>query len=212
MAPPSVRMRPMAPRRTRRSRPQPPVTTAAAALLLCLLLAAGCAPHRRGPLPPVDSRPPGGEETTTPRPSVDAVRPEPRPARPAPRTDPDAGPAAKVCALAESYIGVPYRWGGSTPRGFDCSGLVQHVYGQVGVALPRKSSDQARSGRRAELQRLEPGDLIFFRIDRNVISHVGIHVGGGEFIHAPGTGKTVRRDSLDSEWWRKRVMGVRRMF
>ncbi|MCB1150861.1 C40 family peptidase, partial [bacterium] len=84
--------------------------------------------------------------------------------------------------------------------------------GEVGVDLPRKSSDQARTGRHAEVKDLRPGDLIFFRIDRNTVSHVGIHVGGGEFIHAPGTGKTVRRDSLEQDWWRSRVMGVRRYF
>lgn len=185
-----------------------------AAALLCLLAAAGCAPHRRGPLPPVDSLPAGAVKPAKPRPSTDAVRPDARssrrPARPAP--GPDAPPAEKVVALAESYIGTPYRWGGSTPAGFDCSGLVQHVYGEVGLDLPRNSADQARTGRKADLRELEPGDLIFFRIDRNVISHVGIHVGGGEFVHAPGTGKSVRLDSLESEWWRRRVMGVRRLF
>jgi len=142
---------------------------------------------------------------------VDAVKAPPRTHHAAPPPAADT-PAAQVCALAESCLGAPYRWGGSTPRGFDCSGLVQYVYGEVGVDLPRKSSDQARTGRHAEVKDLRPGDLIFFRIDRNTVSHVGIHVGGGEFIHAPGTGKTVRRDSLEQDWWRSRVMGVRRYF
>lgn len=200
----------MTPHRTRRSAPLRPLGTLSAALLLCALLATGCAPHRRGPLPPVDSRPGAGQEST-PRPAVDAVTPDPRtrPAAPPPAAD---TPVGRICALAESFLGVPYRWGGSTPRGFDCSGLVQYVYREAGVNLPRRSTDQSRTGRRADLDDLKPGDLIFFRIDRNVVSHVGISVGGGEFIHAPGTGKTVRRDSLESEWWRRRVMGVRRYF
>jgi len=88
---------------------------------------------------------------------------------------------------------------------------VQYVFQAVGVELPRNSVDQARSGQTSKVKDLKPGDLIFFRIDRNVISHVGIAVGGGEFIHAPGTGKTVRRDSLESDWWRQRVKAVRRV-
>jgi cell wall-associated NlpC family hydrolase len=113
--------------------------------------------------------------------------------------------------LAESFLGTPYQWGGSTPQGFDCSGLVQYVYKEVGVTLPRRSVDQARSGRASKLGQLARGDLVFFRIDRNVISHVGIYVGNGHFIHAPGTGKYVRRDKLDNSWWQERVMAVRRI-
>ncbi len=128
-----------------------------------------------------------------------------------PEIDRSAPANDQVCALAESFLGTPYQWGGTTPQGFDCSGLVQYIYKEVGVTLPRRSSDQARSGRASKLTQLARGDLVFFRIDRNVISHVGIYIGDGEFIHAPGTGKHVRQDSLDNSWWRGRVMAVRRV-
>jgi len=117
----------------------------------------------------------------------------------------------QVCALAESFLGTPYQWGGSTPKGFDCSGLVQYVFREVGVTLPRRSVDQARSGQASKINKLARGDLVFFRIDRIVISHVGIYVGDGGFIHAPGSGKHVRHDSLDNSWWRGRVMAVRKI-
>ncbi len=108
-------------------------------------------------------------------------------------------PEALNAGLA--YIGVPYVWGGSSPSGFDCSGLTQYVYAQIGIAIPRSSRSQFRSGAHIPADRLDvlvEGDLVFFGYggDPNMVHHVGIYAGSGNFLHAPYTGATVRVDSL----------------
>lgn len=110
-------------------------------------------------------------------------------------------PHPGVVAIAARYLGVPYVWGGTTPSGFDCSGFVQYVYAQAGISLPRTSRMQYTIGKfipRAQLDMLEPGDLVFFGYggDANQIHHVGLYVGNGVFIHAPGSGDHVKYSSL----------------
>lgn len=114
---------------------------------------------------------------------------------------PVSAPSGSVVEIALQYLGVPYVWGGSTPDGFDCSGLVQYVYRQVGVSLPRTSQSQFRVGERIAADRvdlLQPGDLVFFGTDGDPerVHHVGIYVGGGNYVHAPNTGAVVRVNSL----------------
>ncbi|MDY0340017.1 MAG: NlpC/P60 family protein [Coriobacteriia bacterium] len=111
--------------------------------------------------------------------------------------------SGSVVDIAFQYVGVPYVWGGSTPAGFDCSGLVQYVYRQVGVSLPRTSQSQFHAGQHISADRvdlLQPGDLVFFGTngDPNRVHHVGMYVGGGDYIHAPYTGAYVRVNSLTS--------------
>jgi peptidoglycan DL-endopeptidase CwlO len=97
-----------------------------------------------------------------------------------------------VVGIAMHYLGVPYVWGGASPRGFDCSGLVMYVFAQIGVSLPHSSYAQAGMGTPVSISQLEPGDLVFF----TGASHVGIYIGGGQFIHAPHTGDVVKISSL----------------
>jgi peptidoglycan DL-endopeptidase CwlO len=97
-----------------------------------------------------------------------------------------------VVGIAMHYLGVPYVWGGASPRGFDCSGLVMYVYAQIGVSLPHSSYAQAAMGTPVSISQLQPGDLVFF----TGASHEGIYIGGGQFIHAPHTGDVVKISSL----------------
>jgi hypothetical protein len=116
---------------------------------------------------------------------------------------------AEIVKTAEGFLGVPYRWGGSSEdEGFDCSGLTMIVYQLNGLDLPRSSREQWVAGDPVDTSDLEKGDLVFFSITDNV-SHVGIYAGRGKFIHAPGRGKRVRMDSLSKSYFRKRLAGAR---
>jgi len=100
----------------------------------------------------------------------------------------------EVVRYARTFLGVPYRWGGMSPRsGFDCSGLVAFVYRHVGIRLPHYTGGQFTRGRHVLRRRLRPGDLLFFGL-----GHVGLYVGHGRFIHAPHTGARVRIERLRS--------------
>lgn len=102
--------------------------------------------------------------------------------------------------LVQEYLGTPYVWGGQNPGGFDCSGLLQYVWGKVGVQIPRTTYDQINAGRPVPRSQLQPGDAVFFTghdpYGRKGAGHVGMYLGGGKFIEAPGSGKTVRISNL----------------
>ncbi len=100
-------------------------------------------------------------------------------------------------------VGVPYKWGGSTPQGFDCSGLVQYAYANAGRRLPRTASAQMDASAPLTLERAEAGDLLFFR-DGSRTSHVAIYLGQGRFVHAPSTGRQVSVDTFGNPYWRLR--------
>ncbi|HSD18324.1 MAG TPA: C40 family peptidase [Thermomonas sp.] len=142
----------------------------------------------------------------------------PEPAQAAPREWADQRPAdpARANAVlmrAISLVGTPYRHGGNTPEGgFDCSGLVNYVFrDMLDLRLPRTSRELAATqGPRIAAARLAGGDLVFFGSDGEV-SHVGIYVGEGRFVHAPNSGGTVRLDSMDGAWWRQHYTGARRL-
>ena len=126
-----------------------------------------------------------------------------------------ADPAAANAVLmrAISLVGTPYRYGGNTPEGgFDCSGLVNYVYrDMLDLRLPRSSRELAAAqGPRIVPERLAPADLVFFGSGGGV-SHVGIYVGDGRFVHAPSTGGTVRLDHLDGPYWRDHYSGAKRV-
>ena len=119
-------------------------------------------------------------------------------------------PGLAALDIARSLLGVPYRYGGNDLRGFDCSGLVQYTFSRTGVKLPRSSREIFRSSQLIDPNDLQPGDLVFFFISSNKVSHVGIYEGQNRFIHAPSSGKGVSYAQLDNPYWRERLAGAGR--
>lgn len=116
----------------------------------------------------------------------------------------------RAVKLAEEFIGTPYRSGGTSSDGVDCSGLTFTVYRQIGVKLPRTSDAQAHAGSHIDRGDLRPGDLVFFGSGSNV-THVGIYADDGEFIHASTRARSVRFDRLDNKYFSNRYIGARRV-
>ena len=167
------------------------------ALVLSVVVAlAGCSAvgsWTRGAAPSTPSRPATVERDQEPR------------AEGAPAEPGENGRAAVDIALR--YVGTPYRWGGASPDGFDCSGLVSYVYSRVGVSLPHNAAEQYRYGTPVSRNELQPGDLLFF--DR--LRHNGIYVGDGKFVHARKTGRHVGLARLDEPWYESKWVGARRL-
>jgi cell wall-associated NlpC family hydrolase len=157
-------------------------------LVFCAAIAA-CAPFTRAP---ADTR---------------EYYPEP-PRRPVTRVE-----RSEALLVALMALGVDYRSGGrSAATGFDCSGLVAHVYEEAyGIRLPRSVRAQSETGLSVSAKELEPGDLVFYDTLGQPYSHVGIYLGDGKFVHAPKSGSTVRVESLKSAYWTKRFNGARRI-
>jgi cell wall-associated NlpC family hydrolase len=118
-------------------------------------------------------------------------------------------------ALADFALrlrGAPYRYGGATREGFDCSGLVFYSHRQLGVAVPRTSREQAGHARQIKEGKLRRGDLVFFKIGSRQVNHVGIYIGDRRFVHAPGAGKPVTVNSLDDEYYEQRFSSAGRFW
>jgi cell wall-associated NlpC family hydrolase len=174
---------------------------------------------------------PGGSGGTVAIPAPADESPTPAPNTPgtsapnAPGTSgrdaPEAPTAPKAPNPADGYAlsgtalslrGTPYRLGGIDPAtGFDCSGFVRYVYEQHGVPMPREVREQFRTGKSVDRDRLEPGDLVFFTTVAPGASHVGIMIGGDQFVHAPSERGAVRVENLTSEYWASRYIGARRV-
>ena len=178
------------------------------------VLPSACASTGATPRPfPTPSAPPS---STTPTAT-------PSPSSPAPPTAVGSVPspvatsggrsatAYGVTGTALGLRGAPYRNGGSDPSGFDCSGFVQYVFGENGVSVPRTVTEQFRAGREVDPPRMEPGDLVFFTTVTSGASHVGISIGGDEFVHAPSGAGEVRVERLSAPYWSTRFVGVRRV-
>jgi cell wall-associated NlpC family hydrolase len=156
------------------------------ALLACALLFAGCTPFR-----------PGLPSTAVPAPGGSA-----------------ASEGAGIARVAAAQLGAPYRYGGTEPtRGFDCSGLVYYAHAQQGVAVPRTAAQQFAAARSVDPDDLAPGDLVFYRLvpRQREVTHVGIYVGQGRFVHAPQSGRRVGEALLDDPYWRERFAGAGRL-
>jgi hypothetical protein len=168
-----------------------------------LLLLIGCAsapPPQPGPPPVIESSPP--PEIMPPAPEADEFQ-EPDDEE----WDGSGGAAAiknrgdELAAFALGLRGARYRYGGATPEGFDCSGLVFFAHRSLGLLVPRTSRDQADAAEGVKPRKLRRGDLVFFKIGSARVNHVGIYIGKHRFVHAPGAGKPVTVDSLDDEYY-----------
>jgi cell wall-associated NlpC family hydrolase len=170
-----------------------PTRLATLALLAC---AAGCA--STGAVPQPFPRPAGAAPTATERPT-------------AARSPLAPGDGYAIAGTALGLRGVPYRNGGSDPSGFDCSGFIWYVFGQHGIRVARTVGEQFREGADVRPDTLEPGDLLFFAIQGPGVSHVGMAIGGDEFVHAPSSRGEVRVERLSAPYWSSRFVGARRV-
>jgi cell wall-associated NlpC family hydrolase len=121
---------------------------------------------------------------------------------------PDGSLSSQVVSIALQYLDIPYVWGGSSPStGFDCSGFIMYVYAQIGISLPHHAASQYGYGVPVSRDDLALGDLVFF----DGLGHVGMYIGGGQFIHAPHTGDVVKISSLYDSWYASNWVGARRI-
>jgi cell wall-associated NlpC family hydrolase len=121
--------------------------------------------------------------------------------------------ASDLAVRAMAMVGIRYQYGGNTPEnGLDCSGLVRYVFKQAwGAELPRTSVEISRVGAKVDRDDLRPGDLVFYNTLRRGFSHVGIYLGDNKFVHSPATGSSIRIESMDLSYWKKRFNGARRI-
>jgi peptidoglycan DL-endopeptidase CwlO len=138
--------------------------------------------------------------------SAPAPAPAPAPSSSSGSSAPPPATHSSVVSIALQYLGVPYVWGGASPSGFDCSGLTMYAYAKVGVYLPHNAAMQYGMGTPVSRSQLAPGDLVFF----SGLSHVGMYIGGGRFVHAPHTGDVVKISSLSEYWYAATYVGARR--
>jgi hypothetical protein len=125
--------------------------------------------------------------------------------QPATRPSASASTADQAVVIALQQVGVPYRYGGSTPAGFDCSGLIHYSYSRAGKTVPRTTATLWQGMRPVATGQMQAGDILFFRISGKM-SHVGMYIGGDQFVHAPATGKLVSVGSLRSDFYRKALI------
>jgi cell wall-associated NlpC family hydrolase len=169
-------------------------------------------PHVTTTAAPTPAVPPPATTTTeAPPPPPDTTTQEQLPApTPAPIPTPASTPSPgaghpQAATIALRYLGVPYKWGGASPAGFDCSGLVMYVYAQLGISLPHFAAAQYGYGTPVSRDQLQPGDLVFFEN----LNHVAIYIGGGQVVHAPSTGDVVKISNISD--WGTSYVGARRI-
>ena len=184
-------------------------------LVMCAVVAFSSACATRGGVPrpfpgaPTAARPevPVAGDTADAGGAVDTL--------PVPSTPEQRGDAygRAIAQYAMNFRGVPYRLGGSDPDGFDCSGLVQYVFAQYGIVIPRIVEEQWEVGKKIKSENVQPGDLLFFNTKGrgHDVSHVAIAIGGDSFVHAPNSTGVVRVETLWSSYWGSRYIGARRI-
>ena len=180
--------------------------TRAALIVLLAVTSGACATGGGVPRPfPGAAIPPGAGGAPTDRVEIPPERVE------APVEPVTPGTPGTVVATALEFRGVPYVFGGTDPTGFDCSGFVRYVYERHGTQLPREVRDQYRTGRRVDVSEVRPGDLLFFQTVTRGASHVGLAIGGSQFVHAPSSRGVVRVERYDGAYWASRFVGARRV-
>jgi murein DD-endopeptidase len=132
----------------------------------------------------------------------------------APARRPERAPSAgdTIAAIAVALVGTPYHFGGADTAGFDCSGLAFYLHQRVGLEIPRTARQQQLAARPVPLEKLEPGDLVFFRIHARHVDHVGVYAGGGRFIHAPRAGVAVAYADLTTGFYRRHLVSAGRFW
>lgn len=126
--------------------------------------------------------------------------------------DPQNDASRRAIVLeALGQVGRPYRYGGTSPEGFDCSGLVQYVYAQVGVSLPRTTREQHAYGRAVDMDAAEPGDLLFYSFNGRGIDHVAVYLGDDQAVHAPANGRSVIVASVQLRYWQEHFVDAVRV-
>lgn len=168
----------------------------------------GAKPAPVGPAPAAPNPVATAEPEGVPTPGAEIVPPSTAGLLPPPLVD---TPGSMALASALGFRGVPYRLGGSDPSGFDCSGLVQFVFAQHGIAMPRDVRRQYQVGYEIDAQDVRPGDLLFFKTAADGASHVAIAIDDRSFVHAPNSRGVVRVDRLSTPYWSKRLLGFRRI-
>lgn len=143
-----------------------------------------------------------------PRPGGTATTPSAHPGSPQPV---GGGDGYAIAGTALGLRGTPYRNGGTDPSGFDCSGFVWYVFGQHGIRVARTVGEQFREGTEVRADTIEPGDLLFFATQGSGASHVGMAIGGDEFVHAPSSRGEVRVERLSAPYWSSHYIGARRI-
>jgi cell wall-associated NlpC family hydrolase len=129
----------------------------------------------------------------------------------APSPEPALPLASRAVDHALAMVGKPYRYGGNTPKGFDCSGLVQYSYGRVGVQLPRGTRNLLQVSQPISRNKLRRGDLVFFTQEGRKSSHVALYLGGGRFVHSPSSGKNVYVAGFNEPYWQRHFTEARRL-